>query len=213
MLTYKIHLIRHGFTQANLEGRYIGVTDLPLCKEGIEQLERMKTEFLYPAVELVFSSPMKRARQTAQILYPGMDVQIVPDLREFDFGDFEGKTMEELQKDPRFGEWITSPGTAGAPNGESGAALLARIREAMAGIFSTLMRTCTFSAAVITHGGLIANLLADMGLPQREVYRWHVQSGKGFLLLLTTQMWMRDQKFEIYGQLPYSMDMQNKDKE
>lgn len=47
------------------------------------------------------------------------------------------------------------------------------------------------------------NLLAAMGLPQREAVRWNVQPGRGYTILLTPQMWMRDHKFEVYAQIPY----------
>ena len=59
------------------------------------------------------------------------------------------------------------------------------------------------SVAVITHGGLIMNLLAAMGLPERKMVQWTALNGRGYTLLLTTQMWMRDQKFEVYSQIPY----------
>ena len=66
MKYYKLHLIRHGLTQGNLDGRYIGSgTDLPLCAEGRAQLEELKAKFQYPDVPLVFCSPMLRAQQTA----------------------------------------------------------------------------------------------------------------------------------------------------
>ena len=55
MKYYKLHLIRHGLTQGNLDGRYIGSgTDLPLCAEGRAQLEELKAKFQYPDVPLVF---------------------------------------------------------------------------------------------------------------------------------------------------------------
>ena len=70
MKYYKLHLIRHGLTQGNLDGRYIGSgTDLPLCAEGRAQLEELKAKFQYPDVPLVFCSPMLRALQTAEVQF------------------------------------------------------------------------------------------------------------------------------------------------
>lgn len=65
MITYKVHFIRHGMTQGNLEGKYIGSTDLPVCPEGYRQLDDLKAHYEYPKVEAVYSSPMLRCRQTA----------------------------------------------------------------------------------------------------------------------------------------------------
>ena len=64
-----------------------------------------------------------------------------------------------------------------------------------------------YSVAAVTHGGIIAGLLASMGLPQREAVRWSVGPGEGYTLLLTPQMWMRDQKFEVYGRLPLPREL------
>ena len=72
MKTFKLHLIRHGMTAGNLQGLYIGSgTDLPLCDEGRAQLADLKERFAYPQVDTVFSSPLLRAVETANILFPG----------------------------------------------------------------------------------------------------------------------------------------------
>ena len=82
-------LIRHGKTKGNLEGRYIGCrSDEPLCPEGRADLKQR----VYPAVSRVYASPMRRCLETAGLLYPDAPVEIVPDLRECDFGTFEGIT-------------------------------------------------------------------------------------------------------------------------
>ena len=71
MLTYKIHILRHvRLTQANLEGRYIGRSDPPLC----EQAARGAWSWLPDAnirLYSVYTSPLLRARQTAEMIYPG----------------------------------------------------------------------------------------------------------------------------------------------
>lgn len=203
MLTYKIHLIRHGLTQGNLEGRYIGRTDMPLCDAGRKQLLELRESCEYPAVSKVYTSPLLRAKESAEILFPDRMVEVVDKLREFDFGDFEGKTMQDLENDSAFKEWVSGSAMASAPNGESGADFSGRAVEAIAYIFAQMMEQKMTSAAVVTHGGLIMNLLATMGLPQRDMIRWSVQNGRGYTILVTPQMWMRDQKFEVYEQIPY----------
>ena len=71
MKTFKLHLIRHGLTSGNLQGLYIGSgTDIPLCDEGRAQLAELKERFEYPQVDTVFSSPLMRAVETANILFP-----------------------------------------------------------------------------------------------------------------------------------------------
>ena len=100
MKYYKLHLIRHGLTAGNLQGLYIGSgSDLPLCDEGRAQLKTLKKDFDYPAVPLVFTSPMKRATETAEILFPGVrQIELTTDdtpetaafYRSLGFADFAG---------------------------------------------------------------------------------------------------------------------------
>ncbi len=204
MLTYKIHFIRHGLTQANLEGRYIGSrTDLPLCPQGKAMLEQLCEDFRYPLVERVYTSPLLRARQSAEILFPDCAIKAVENLRELDFGDFEGRTAQELEQAPDFQQWITAPPSTPTPGGESSIQLQTRAIEALAYILGQMMEQQLFSVAIVTHGGLIMHLLAAMGLPQREAVRWNTEPGRGYTALLSAQMWMRDHKFEVYEQIPY----------
>ena len=92
MKTYKIYLIRHGATDGNARGEYIGVTDLALSLGGVAELTELKEKIQYPFVEKVYTSPLLRCRQTANILYPEQEADIVENLSEYDFGEFEGKS-------------------------------------------------------------------------------------------------------------------------
>mgnify|MGYP001412404717 FL=1 len=117
MKYYKLHLIRHGLTAGNLQGLYIGSgTDLPLCDEGRAQLEELKAQFTYPTVPLVFTSPMLRATQTAELLFPGVRQIELQDLREMAFGKFEGQPLQQLVKNPEFAQWM-DPTSRTVPEG------------------------------------------------------------------------------------------------
>ena len=120
MKTFKLHLIRHGLTAGNLQGLYIGSgTDIPLCDEGRAQLAELKERFEYPQVDTVFSSPLMRAVETANILFPNATHQFsVHDLREAGFGVFENHPVKELVKNEDFKNWIT-PGSGFVPVGAS----------------------------------------------------------------------------------------------
>ena len=87
MKGYRISLIRHGRTEANDKGIYIGRTDYPLSQKGISELYNKLDEFEYPHVGKVYSSPLQRCTETAEILFPDSSVQIVENLIEMDFGD------------------------------------------------------------------------------------------------------------------------------
>lgn len=107
----KLWLIRHGMTEGNRHQRYIGVTDEPLCPEGMELLKT----FTYPKPQTIFVSPLRRCQETAEILFPGQKVRIIDQLAECNFGEFENKNYKELSDDPRYQEWIDSNGIMAFP--------------------------------------------------------------------------------------------------
>ena len=199
MKTFKIHLIRHGITQGNLDGKYIGATDLPLCEEGIAQLGRLADEFEYPRVQKVYASPLRRAVETAELIYPDNFIQKVDSLREYNFGQFENRSMEELQGDPAFTAWMDS-GMTGAPEGgESREQFEQRLILGFNEVILDMMRTDITSAALVSHGGVLMYLLSKFGLPQRRALDWQIEAGKGY---------PRDQYVEVYDPLPYGAQQQ-----
>ena len=170
----KYILIRHGRTRGNLERRYIGCrTDEDLCAEGIEQLKTLR----YPDADFVFASPMRRCIQTAQIIYPGKLVHIADDLRECDFGDFEGRNYDDLKDDPAYQAWLDSAGELPFPGGESKKEFSERSVKAFESIASGLNDG---NYAFIVHGGTIMAVMEH--LIGGSYYDFQVQNGKGFIL-------------------------------
>ena len=92
----KITWIRHGMTQANGEHRYLGKTDEPLSETGIHLLQEKKKEYFSSPPEFLYTSPMKRCVQTAELLFERNPI-LIPEWKEMDFGQFEGKNYEELK--------------------------------------------------------------------------------------------------------------------
>ena len=89
----KIYSTRHGETQWNLENKIVGVTDLPLTHKGIEQAKKL-AEYLKEKgdINLIVTSPMQRAKQTAMYAANAIGAELIVDerLREWDYGSFEG---------------------------------------------------------------------------------------------------------------------------
>ncbi|HZK39233.1 MAG TPA: histidine phosphatase family protein [Clostridia bacterium] len=202
MKSYKIHFIRNGFTQANLDGRYVGHTDVPLCEDGVKQLQQLKAQAQYPAVDALFSSPLLRCTQTAQTLYPHKETIIIRDLIEYNFGEFEGKTAAELKNYPMFPAWLAGEEGVEPPFGESNAAFASRICNTFSMIVQGLMKTGTTEAAIITHGGVIMTLLTAFGLPQAPMHKWTTPSGCGYTVRIIPSVWMKGQKFEVVEEIP-----------
>ena len=112
-----ILFIRHGATEGNLHRRYIGRTDEPLCAAGIAQAERLRGQNLF--ADCLFVSPLLRARQTAEIVFPQMPYALVEGLRETDFGRFEGKNADELSSDSAYQAWVDAMCLTPIPGGEA----------------------------------------------------------------------------------------------
>lgn len=188
MKTFKIHLIRHGLTEGNLKQQYIGSTDLPLAAAGVNELRRLKEETDYPRVDAVYSSPMLRCKQSAAILYPNHDIQTVDNMREIDFGDFEGKTANELELLPSYADWAAGRITA-APNGEDNTDFAKRLCVGLNEIVRDMMQKGAEHAAVIMHGGAIMMLLASCAVPRKSMVEWTCPSGSGYSILVTPSLY------------------------
>jgi alpha-ribazole phosphatase len=202
MKSYYIHFIRNGLTGANLDGRYAGHTDDPLCEEGIAQLELLTKTADYPAADAVFSSPLQRCTRTAELLYPGSKPIVINDLIEYNFGEFEGKTAAELERYPMFPGWLAGEPDVEPPFGESAAAFSARICRCFDLIVRGLIKTGTKNAVIVTHGGVIMALLAAFGLPEAQMHDWLTPSGCGYTVRITPSLWMKGQKFEVIDETP-----------
>lgn len=209
MQSYHIYFIRHGMTASNLEGRFVGKTDLPLCPEGIAGLAGLMEKGEYPNVGLVYTSPLLRCVQTAHLLYPQMDLISLPQLQEFDFGEFENKSLEELKEDSRFLTFMEQKMKSPAPGGTEGMAQFERrVLEGFEILLKDMMKKQIFSAAVVTHGGVIMTLLGGCGLPRTNPSYWSCQPGEGYGILLNLAVWSNAGSFEIGGKIPYQGEAQ-----
>lgn len=186
----KLWLIRHGMTEGNRHQRYIGVTDEPLCPEGMELLKT----FTYPKPQTIFVSPLRRCQETAEILFPGQKVRIIDQLAECNFGEFENKNYKELSDDPRYQEWIDSNGIMAFPGGESKEECAVRNLEGFQRVVTVCIREQISEAALVVHGGTIMNIMESYALPKREFYEWHVGNGCGYLVELDSFLWGKDRR-------------------
>ncbi len=170
----RLFLIRHGATPGNLKNRYIGVTDEPLSGEGIRQCEKLaeliSREREFP--EILFVSPMKRALQTAEIVFPTLPKQILPDLREMNFGDFEGRNADEMAEDAAYRRWVDSGCEDPVPGGESRRTFKERCIRAFKNAVDA--PETGNSAAFVTHGGCIMAILEAFAVPARNWYSYFV---------------------------------------
>ncbi|MBQ6315825.1 MAG: histidine phosphatase family protein [Mogibacterium sp.] len=176
----KVIIVRHGRTQGNTERRYVGCrTDEPLLASEYGEINVIE-----PAAgkAILCISPMLRARQTAEIMCPGVEQTVIDDLRETDFGEFEGRTYEELNRDPHLSEdyqaWIDSGGTMKVPGGESMDESSARSMRGFAKAVSLAAHQAADRLVIIAHGGTVMAVMSS--LFGGSYYDYYAGNGEGY---------------------------------
>lgn len=153
----ELWLIRHGETEWSLSGAHTGRTDLPLTSRGEEQAEKLGRYIRGREFSLVLTSPMKRARDTCRIAGYGDMAQIDERLREWDYGNHEGRTTSEIRtSDPDWSLW-----EQGVPGGET-------IQQVAERAKATIGRCISGggNAALFAHGHILRILACCwLGLP------------------------------------------------
>jgi broad specificity phosphatase PhoE len=124
-----VWVVRHGQTEWSVTGRHTGRTDVPLTAVGEAEARSLASVLAAHAFAFVLTSPARRARDTARLAgFP--DAEVVPDLLEFDYGDVEGLTTEEVRsRGPEWADWTVWNGSC--PGGESCADVALRARRVL----------------------------------------------------------------------------------
>jgi alpha-ribazole phosphatase len=162
-----VTLIRHSLTESNKKGIYCGgKTDSLLCEEGIK-LAQNKCDI---SVNKVYSSPMKRCVQTAELMFPNAEITIVEDFREINFGDFEGKCFEELKDDKNYTDWVNSSCENAPPGGECLNDFYYRVRKA----FDTI-RYAEKDIIIVAHAGTIMSIMSYL-CPDKPYFDYKIEN-------------------------------------
>jgi len=153
----EIWLIRHGETEWSASGQHTGRTDIPLTVAGERQAEEIGRYLAGRPFALVLTSPLRRARETCRLAGYGSVAQMDPDLREWDYGAYEGRTSAQIQESvPGWTIW-TSP----VPQGETIQQVAARARRIV-----ERAANAGGDVALFAHGHLLRVLTACwLGLP------------------------------------------------
>jgi broad specificity phosphatase PhoE len=167
----RLILIRHVEPVEDARGLCYGSLDFGLSPAGHEHAGRIARALAGVDYGAVHTSPRLRARETAEPVAAarGIDVAVDDDLREIDFGDFEGRSYEEIEAaEPElYRAWMESPTTVRFPGGEGYADVRVRALRAFERI-----RTVHPCAVVVTHGGVIRAGLAEwLGMPAEAIFR------------------------------------------
>jgi broad specificity phosphatase PhoE len=180
-------LLRHALSTWNVDGLWQGQADPPLSPEG-EAQARAAAGAVGP-VDLVVTSDLERARRTGAILAPGVEAAAVPELREFDVGEWSGRTRAEIEA-----EWpgeialFDARQLVAPPGGEDRDTFDDRVRAGVEQVAGLIRSRRSERSLVVTHGGVIRSLARIQGWPEHHVaqlagYEAEVE-GKGATLAL-----------------------------
>ena len=153
----RVFAIRHGETAWSLSGQHTGTTDIPLTENGRRLAERIRPALAKEKFALVLTSPMQRARETCRLAGLGERAVVEPDLVEWNYGDYEGVTTEQIhQKAPGWQIFRD-----GCPGGETPDQVGARADRVIA-----RARAAAGDVALFAHGHLLRVLVGRwLGLP------------------------------------------------
>jgi probable phosphoglycerate mutase len=157
----ELWLVRHGETEWSLSGAHTGRTDIPLTAAGREKAAAVGRYLAGRKFAGVLVSPLQRARETCR-LAGYENARIDPDLSEWDYGDYEGRTTSQIQVErPGWTLWGD-----GVPNGETAAQVAARADRVIAG---ALRIEGEGDVALFAHGHILRVLTARwLGLPPED---------------------------------------------
>lgn len=147
--------MRHGDT--GMKGQYIGATDVPVSESGVEQVKKTGKLLRSETINKVYCSPMLRCRQTADILDITCPATLCSQLKEINFGRWEGKKFEEIAEIDKtlVDSWVSDPSGFCFPGGESVGDFRARV-----GVFAEkLVAETEKKILVVSHGGVLRHLL------------------------------------------------------
>lgn len=163
----QIYLIRHGETEWSRSGKHTGISDIPLTEHGREQAKLLRAALATTNFGRVLTSPLRRARETCELAGLAARAEIDPDLMEWNYGDYEGLTSEQIHAH-RPAWTIFDDG--GGPGGETPEQVGARVDRVIARV-----RASSGDVALFAHGHVLRVLAA----------RWlemAPSAGKHFLL-------------------------------
>jgi broad specificity phosphatase PhoE len=176
----RLLLARHGQSVSNAVRRFQGVQDVALSELGARQAEALGRAIRRLPIAAVYTSPLERARRTAEIAAAGLGVPLTPvdDLRELSLGEWEGCTVEEIRALPGdpYEQWVRDPVACLPPGGEPLPEVQARVVSAMADIAAA--HPNGQQVLVVCHGGVISAYLAHcLGLPLSSIWRLTLSNG------------------------------------
>ncbi|MGY1581154.1 histidine phosphatase family protein [Streptomyces sp. MN13] len=173
-----LFLVRHGETEWSRSGRHTGSTDVPLTEHGREEARRLVPLIRSHRIGAAFVSPLQRARETAELI--GLQgVRVDADLREWDYGAYEGVTTVEIQRE-RPGWFLFRDGVAPGPAARPGETpeQVGERADRMLGKVDAALANTEGAVVLVAHGHILRVLTARrLGLPPHDGALFQLATG------------------------------------
>jgi broad specificity phosphatase PhoE len=176
----KLFLIRHGETDWNKQGKYTGQMDISINETGMDQARKVAKEMKNLEPEVIYSSDLKRALETAQAISEELGIQINKDkrLREIHQGEWEGLHVNEIQEQytNEFVARKENPTTVAAPGGESIGDVVIRVQS----FLDEITKKHPVGGIVVASHGIVLGIIRTiaMGIPVSEVFKHIPENAK-----------------------------------
>ncbi len=175
----KLYLVRHGQTEANVEGVFCGSSDVGLTALGISQAQHVARQLACVPLDVIIHTDLTRSLTTAQTIATGRNtaLQVQPLLREMCFGEWELRHHDELQTSGAAGydSWCKDWQAAQVPQGETFVAFTQRIRQAMRQLY---LMPPESRLSIVAHQGSLSLMLAMMlKLAPADMWRFPFKQG------------------------------------
>lgn len=193
-----VELIRHGSTLWQGTGRYQGKSDVPLSAAGLAELHPPEI-----GPETVYITRLCRTRQTAERLFPHATLMETDGLEEMDFGDFEGRSANDMAHDPAYRAWVDTMCQGPCPGGESQARFIRRVRAAFARLLDAAAVKET-NLTIVAHGGTQLAVLSAFADPKKPYFDWSVPCGHSYVL--DASRWPTERRLTVLAQRDYTKE-------
>lgn len=200
---FTVYFVRHGLTTSNERGLLCGSTDALVSERGRAELKELKRLYSYPEVDRLYASPAIRCRETAAILYPGVEPELVENFWEFRFGEMESHPTSDFMDAPIYRKWLDQAPDFGFPGGEVLMETQLRALAGMTHVVADAQRNGYKKVAIVAHGEVFSLLFQAALASDQPVEAFLLcPNGMGVTAGVDCETWFRERRMDFLEFFP-----------